>query len=60
MECYVEFSDFYELNDVILFWEWLMKNYLFFMLLLDMLNEDSNNLLFDYLEEYSFFVIDYV
>lgn len=60
MECYVEFSDFYELNDVILFWEWLMKNYLFFMLLLDMLNEDGNNLLFDYLEEYSFFVIDYV
>lgn len=60
MECYVEFSDFYELNDVILFWEWLMKNDLFFMLLLDMLNEDGNNLLFDYLEEYSFFVIDYV
>lgn len=60
MECYVEFSDFYELNDVILFWEWLMKNDLFFMLLLDMLNEDGNNLLLDYLEEYSFFVIDYV
>lgn len=60
MECYVEFSDFYELNDVILFWEWLIKNDLLFLLLLEMLDEDDNNLLLYYLDEYSFFVIDYV
>lgn len=59
MECHVELSDPYELNDAILFRERPMKNDSYLMSSLDTLNEDGNNSLSDYLEEYSPLVIDY-
>lgn len=59
MECHVELSDPYELNDAILFRERSIKNDSSLLSSLDMLDEDDNNSLSYYLEEYSPLVIDY-
>lgn len=59
MECHVELSDPYELNDAILFRERSIKNDSSLLSSLETLDEDDNNSLSYYLEEYSPLVIDY-
>lgn len=59
MECHVEPSDPYELNDAILFRERSIKNDSSLLSSLETLDEDDNNSLSYYLDEYSPLVIDY-